>query len=159
MSEKCRKLAFTHPIVVLKKGVKNNWMKKLDRLNRPSESDSKTNMTRHNVLAGWSMWFFNGSHENVDRSSSPPPPADSRVKVLVLCTMWEIESTRLTKKMIATKLVQNFYVIITITNRASIFKTRADGSFYFGEMNGKCYFIWKLNLREISRKFQEVSKI
>ena len=52
MSEKCQKLAFTHPIVVLKSGLKNNWMKKLDRVNRPSESDSKTKMKRHNVLAG-----------------------------------------------------------------------------------------------------------
>ena len=30
MSETCQKLAFTHPIVVLKSGLKNNWMKKLD---------------------------------------------------------------------------------------------------------------------------------
>ena len=35
MSETCQKLAFTHPIVVLKNGLKNNWMKKLDRVNRP----------------------------------------------------------------------------------------------------------------------------
>ena len=35
MSETCQKLAFTHPIVVLKSGLKNNWMKKLDRVNRP----------------------------------------------------------------------------------------------------------------------------
>ena len=34
MSETCQKLAFTHPIVVLKSGLKNNWMKKLDRVNR-----------------------------------------------------------------------------------------------------------------------------
>ena len=34
MSETCQKLAFTHPIVVLKSGLKNNWMKKLDRMNR-----------------------------------------------------------------------------------------------------------------------------
>ena len=38
MSETCQKLAFTHPIVVLKSGLKNNWMKKLDRVNRPSEA-------------------------------------------------------------------------------------------------------------------------
>ena len=31
-------LAFTHPIVVLKSGLKNNWMKKLDRVNRPLSS-------------------------------------------------------------------------------------------------------------------------
>ena len=37
MSETCQELAFTHPIVVLKSGLKNNWMKKLDRVNRPSE--------------------------------------------------------------------------------------------------------------------------
>ena len=37
MSETCQKLAFTHPIVVLKSGLKNNWMKKLDRVNRPLE--------------------------------------------------------------------------------------------------------------------------
>ena len=35
MSETCQKLGFTHPIVVLKSGLKNNWMKKLDRVNRP----------------------------------------------------------------------------------------------------------------------------
>ena len=35
MSETCQKLAFTHPIVVLKSELKNNWMKKLDRVNRP----------------------------------------------------------------------------------------------------------------------------
>ena len=28
------KLAFTHPIVVLKRGLKNNWMKKLDLVNQ-----------------------------------------------------------------------------------------------------------------------------
>ena len=37
MSETCRKWAFTHPIVVLKVGCNNNWMKKLDRVNRPLE--------------------------------------------------------------------------------------------------------------------------
>ena len=35
MSETCQKLAFAHPIVVLKSGLKNNWMKKLDRVNLP----------------------------------------------------------------------------------------------------------------------------
>ena len=30
-----KKLAFTHPIVVLKSGLKNNWVKKLDHVNRP----------------------------------------------------------------------------------------------------------------------------
>ena len=35
MSETCQKLAFTHPIVVLKGGLMSNWMKKLDRVNRP----------------------------------------------------------------------------------------------------------------------------
>ena len=39
MSETCQKLAFTHPIVVLKSGLKNNWMKKLDHVNRPSETN------------------------------------------------------------------------------------------------------------------------
>ena len=34
VSETCQKLTFTHPIVVLKSGLKNNWMKKLDRVNR-----------------------------------------------------------------------------------------------------------------------------
>ena len=38
MSEACQNLAFTHPIVVLKSGLKNNWMKKLDRVNRPVHS-------------------------------------------------------------------------------------------------------------------------
>ena len=37
MSETCQKLAFTHPIVVLKSGLKNNWMKKLDRVSRRLE--------------------------------------------------------------------------------------------------------------------------
>ena len=37
MSETCQKLAFTHPIVVLKSGLKNNWMKQLDRVNLPLE--------------------------------------------------------------------------------------------------------------------------
>ena len=37
MSETCQKLAFAHPIVVLKSGLKNNWMKKLDCVNRPLE--------------------------------------------------------------------------------------------------------------------------
>ena len=41
MSETCKKLAFTHLIVVLKSGLKNNWMKKLDRVNRPLEGLSK----------------------------------------------------------------------------------------------------------------------
>ena len=35
MSETCQKLVFTHPVVVLKSGLKNNWMKKLDRVSRP----------------------------------------------------------------------------------------------------------------------------
>ena len=35
MLQTCQKLAFTHPIVVLKSGLKNNWMKKLDLVNRP----------------------------------------------------------------------------------------------------------------------------
>ena len=35
MSETCQKFAFTHPVVVLKSVLKNNWMKKLDRVNRP----------------------------------------------------------------------------------------------------------------------------
>ena len=35
MSEISQKLAFTHPIVVLKSGLKNNWIKTLDRVNRP----------------------------------------------------------------------------------------------------------------------------
>ena len=35
MSETCQKLAFTYPIVLLKIGLKTNWMKKLDRVNRP----------------------------------------------------------------------------------------------------------------------------
>ena len=34
MLETCQKLVFTHPIVALKSGLKNNWMKKLDRVNR-----------------------------------------------------------------------------------------------------------------------------
>ena len=38
MSETCQKLAFTHPIVVLKSGLKNNWIKKLDRVNRPQDN-------------------------------------------------------------------------------------------------------------------------
>ena len=34
MWETCQKLAFTHPIGVLESGLKNNWMKKLDRVNQ-----------------------------------------------------------------------------------------------------------------------------
>ena len=41
MSETCQKLAFTHPIAVLKSGLKNNCMKKLDRVNRPLDFKSK----------------------------------------------------------------------------------------------------------------------
>ena len=35
MSKTSQKLVFTHPVVVLKSGLKNNWMKKLDSVNRP----------------------------------------------------------------------------------------------------------------------------
>ena len=35
MSESCQKLASTHPIVVLRSGLKNNWIKTLDSVNRP----------------------------------------------------------------------------------------------------------------------------
>ena len=35
MPETCQQLAFTHSVAVLKSGLKNNWMKKLDRVNRP----------------------------------------------------------------------------------------------------------------------------
>ena len=42
MLETCQKLAFTHPVVVLlKSGLKNNWMKILDRVNRPLEQKNK----------------------------------------------------------------------------------------------------------------------
>ena len=37
MSGTCQKVAFTHPIVVLKSGVKKNWMKKLERVSQPLE--------------------------------------------------------------------------------------------------------------------------
>ena len=37
MLETCQKLAFTYSIVVSKSGLKNNWMKKLNRVNRPLE--------------------------------------------------------------------------------------------------------------------------
>ena len=50
MSETYQKLAFTHPIVVLKSGLKNNWMKKMDRVNRPLEekrSGEATNQDSH----------------------------------------------------------------------------------------------------------------
>ena len=42
MSETCQKLAFTHPIVVLKSGLKNNWTKQLDRVSRPLDEESMT---------------------------------------------------------------------------------------------------------------------
>ena len=45
MSETCQKLVFTHPIVVLKSGLKNNWMKKLDRVNRPLQFDKTDGIT------------------------------------------------------------------------------------------------------------------
>ena len=35
MLETCQRVAFTYPIVVLKSGLKNNWMRKLDRVYRP----------------------------------------------------------------------------------------------------------------------------
>ena len=35
MSATCHKLAITHPVVVKKNGLKNNWMQKLDLVNRP----------------------------------------------------------------------------------------------------------------------------
>ena len=35
MSGTCQKLAFKHPIIVLNSRLNNNWMKKLDRMNRP----------------------------------------------------------------------------------------------------------------------------
>ena len=37
MSETCQNLTLTHPIVVLKSGLKNNWMRKLDCVNQPLE--------------------------------------------------------------------------------------------------------------------------
>ena len=43
--ETCQKLAFTHPIVVLKSGLKTNWKKKLDRVNRPSQLQSGEEFT------------------------------------------------------------------------------------------------------------------
>ena len=45
VSETCQKLAFTHPIVVLKSGLKNNWMKKLDLVNRPLEHVSDVTLS------------------------------------------------------------------------------------------------------------------
>ena len=35
MSQTCQKLMFTHRIVVLKSGLENNWMQKLDHVNQP----------------------------------------------------------------------------------------------------------------------------
>ena len=49
MSETCQKLAFTHPIVVLKSGLKNNRMKKLDRVNRPLD-ELETDQTKFEYL-------------------------------------------------------------------------------------------------------------
>ena len=46
MSETCQKLAFTHSIVVLKSGLKNNWMKKLDCVNRPLDQEGKLILLR-----------------------------------------------------------------------------------------------------------------
>ena len=46
ISETCQTLAFTHPIVVLKSGLKNNWMKKLDRVNRPSDNEKMLTAVR-----------------------------------------------------------------------------------------------------------------
>ena len=37
MLETSEKLAFIHPIVVLKSGLKHNWMKKLDHVNGPQD--------------------------------------------------------------------------------------------------------------------------
>ena len=54
MSETCQKLAFTHPIVVLKSGLKNNWMTKLDRVNRPSVhwGDTMSTLGEYNEYIG-----------------------------------------------------------------------------------------------------------
>ena len=62
MTETGQKLAFTHPIVVLKSGLKNNWMKKLDRVNRPldevlkkraSKKRESTQIIKHSLKAIW----------------------------------------------------------------------------------------------------------
>ena len=45
-SEICQTLVFTHPIVVLKSGLKNNWMKKLDRVNRPLDNEKMLTAVR-----------------------------------------------------------------------------------------------------------------
>ena len=49
MSETCQKLAFTHPIAVLQSELKNNWMKKLDRVNLPQKL--LTNVFRNEAMS------------------------------------------------------------------------------------------------------------
>ena len=48
MSETCQKLVFTHPIVVLKSGLKDNWMKKFYRVSQPL--DLNFSIFRHQHL-------------------------------------------------------------------------------------------------------------
>ena len=55
MSETCQKLASTHPVVVFQSGLKNNWMKKLDRVNQPLVIN-KNNDTHHkSVIARFKL--------------------------------------------------------------------------------------------------------
>ena len=55
MSETGQQLAFTHPIVVLKSGLKNNWMKKLDCVNRPL----RTINSKYFVVYDFDLLFTN----------------------------------------------------------------------------------------------------
>ena len=49
------KKAFTHPIVVFKSGLKNNWMKKLDRMNRPLDTTFKFNRNQLGTVSAYVM--------------------------------------------------------------------------------------------------------
>ena len=55
MSETCQKLASTHPVVVSKSGLKNNWMKKLDLVNRPLSQVYRALSGRMNVSVKMSV--------------------------------------------------------------------------------------------------------
>ena len=55
MSETCQKLAFTHPIVVLKSGLKNNGMKKI----------GSCEPTLWGIFNNYKAWFLlHGKHHD-----------------------------------------------------------------------------------------------
>ena len=65
MSETCQKLAFTHPIVVLRSGLKNNWIKKLDRVNQPLAEHKREVTEQRLSFMKQFYFFFQNEHENI----------------------------------------------------------------------------------------------